>query len=150
MRPGTENLLAVIGGTHAIERHDMLREQRVAHMRQTASVFAEELARNCEWMRLTVPLPEDVPGIVSFYFENVEAQSLLAGVPELCLNRGASCLGAGGERYSHVPQALGLPVEVQANILRASFGDAITGAASKDAARLLDLFVRKMRKNPPK
>ena len=53
--------------------------------------------------------------------------------PDLCINRGSSCIGSGGEHFSHVPKALGLPVEIQANLLRASFGETISEGEAKQA-----------------
>ncbi len=49
-------------------------------------------------------LPQQV--IVNFYIDNVDAPSLLLKIPSVCINRGASCTGAGGEKFSHVPKAL--------------------------------------------
>ncbi len=71
---------------------------------------------------LTVPMSESAPGIINFYIENMDSQTLLSQLKKTCINRGASCTGGGGEKYSHVPKALGLPLEIQANVLRASFG----------------------------
>jgi cysteine desulfurase len=137
LRPGTLNTMSIIAGAEAISLHDRMRTSRVRNMRACAEAFVDELETSCPKARLTVPTPENAVGLVNFYIEGKDAPSLLAEVPEICLNRGASCTGAGGEQYSHVPKALGLPIEIQANTLRASFGEAITVAQSIEAARIL-------------
>jgi cysteine desulfurase len=147
LRPGTLNTFAIFGGAKSLELHEIARAHRVAHMRACAEGFTEVLLNQVPTARLTTPLSARAAGIVNFFVEGVDALSLLNLIPEVCINRGASCLGGNGERYSHVPAALGYRVEVQANTLRASFGDGITQADSiKAAARLVDA-IRKMSRN---
>jgi cysteine desulfurase len=126
LRPGTSNTLAIAAGATAICLHENLRTIRVAHMQACATAFTVQLLAGHKHARLTLPLNSDASGIVNFYIEGVDAPSLLNRIPQICINRGASCIGGGGEHYSHVPKALGCPIEVQANTLRASFGDAVT------------------------
>lgn len=126
LRPGTLNTLAIIAGATAIKSHEELRTSRVEHLKNCSDIFIKILSEQIHSFRLTTPPNHLAAGIVNFYFDNQDSQSLLLKLEDICLNRGASCLGGGGERFSHVPRALGLPIEVQANVLRASFGDAIT------------------------
>jgi cysteine desulfurase len=137
LRPGTLNTLAILGGARAVQIHHNKRSERTAHMKKCAEAFVSTLTAACPAVKLTVPLSTSAVGLVNFYVQGKDAPSLLAKVPNICLNRGASCTGAGGEQYSHVPKALGLPIEIQANTLRASFGDAITLEESIAAAHIL-------------
>jgi cysteine desulfurase len=147
LRPGTVNMTGIVGAAKAISLHNACRDSRVRHMDLCARSFVEALRYGGLDFRLTVPLNNHAPGIVNFYIPDLDAPTVLAAAPDLCINRGSSCIGAGGERFSHVPKALGLPVEVQANVLRASFGDAITVSEAGEAGRLLADRINKL-KNP--
>ena len=82
---------------------------------------------------------------MNFWLKNVEVQSFLAAAGPVCVNRGASCTGAGGEKVSHVPGAMGLPVEIASNVVRASFGFAASIADVERAAQLLIETTKKVR-----
>lgn len=137
IRPGTHNTLAIAAAATAITSHKTLRSERVSNMRRCADAFSETLLAKSPAVRLTLPVRADAAGIVNFYVQGLDAPTLLAKIPQLCINRGSSCLGANGEKYSHVPKALGLPVEIQANVLRASFGEMNSPESSRHAAEIL-------------
>lgn len=147
LRPGTVNTLAIVGAAKAIQTHERLRTDRVRHMKRCAEIFVRHLESNLPDFKLTVPISEKAPGIINFYILGIDAPTVLASSPDLCINRGSSCIGSGGEHFSHVPKALGLPTEIQANVLRASFGDAISEEEATQAARLLTERVKAL-KNP--
>ena len=106
-------------------------------MNECARVFVETLSALSPSFKLTIPLNAKVPGLVNFYFDGIDAPTLLTFLGDVCINRGASCTGSGGEKFSHVPRALGLPIEIQANVLRASFGDGVTVQDSMKAAQII-------------
>jgi cysteine desulfurase len=143
IRPGTLNTLAIAAGAKAISVHESKRRDRVTHMSECARVFVDTI-RDLQGFRLTVPVNDQAAGIVNFYVEGLDAQTLLANTPEVCINRGASCTGSGGETFSHVPKALGLPVEIGANVLRASFGDGASVDQCRDAAKILVRNISKL------
>lgn len=126
VRPGTLNLLSIETAALAVTELVQMRPALLKHLRACDELFYREMTAHCPGFHLTVPINPDVPGIVNFYIDNQDAPSLLQKMQRVCLNRGASCTGAGGEKYSHVPKALGLPIEIQANVLRASFGWNVT------------------------
>ena len=130
-RPGTPNLLAIAGAATAISLHNNRRTTRVQHMQRCVDSFLRRLSELTNQIHLTIPYNPAGAGIVNFYVDKLDAPTLLEQIPNVCINKGSSCLGANGEKFSHVPRALGLPIEIQANVLRASFGDAIT---EKDSA----------------
>lgn len=145
LRPGTVNTLAIVGAAKAISLHNQKRATRLLHMERCADVFVNELAKALPDFRLTIPLSKNAPGIVNFYVQGIDAPTMLSQNPDLCINRGSSCIGSGGEHFSHVPKALGLPVEIQANVLRASFGDAISEGEAKQAAGLVASRVQRLK-----
>ena len=122
VRPGTLNPYSIVPAALAVAEHEKNRAALLQHLRACDELFAREMTARCKGFRLTVPVNPSVPGIVNFYIDQQDAPSLLQKMQRVCINRGASCTGAGGEKYSHVPKALGLPIEIQANVLRASFG----------------------------
>jgi cysteine desulfurase len=145
LRPGTHNTLAITAAATAVLSHSRNRAERVKHMRTCADVFTNTLLSASQEVALTVPIKSEAAGIVSFYAQNVDASSLLESLPMVCINKGSSCIGSSGEKFSHVPKALGLPIEIQANVLRASFGDGISLADSKTAALMIADVVKKMK-----
>lgn len=145
LRPGTHNTLAIAAAATAILSHSQHRPDRVKHMQACADVFSTTLLSHSSDISLTVPLNPKAAGIVSFYAQNVDAPSLLESLPMVCINKGSSCIGSSGEKFSHVPKALGLPVEIQANILRASFGDAISLNDSKTAALMITESIKNLK-----
>ena len=106
LRPGTLNTFAINIGAKAVTLHETLRDRRLMHMKLCAKAFVE-IMREIPGFHLTVPPNQDAAGIISFYVEGLDAPTLLAATPEVCINRGAACTGSGGETFSHVPKALG-------------------------------------------
>ncbi len=145
LRPGTHNTLAIAATATAILSHSRLRAERVQHMRACADMFTSNLLSATSEIFLTTPTNLEAAGIVSFYARNIDAPSLLESLPIVCINKGSSCIGSSGEKFSHVPKALGLPIEIQANILRASFGDGISLADSKTAAMMISEAIIKLK-----
>jgi cysteine desulfurase len=145
LRPGTHNTLAIAAAATAISSHTNRRSERVKHMHECADIFTNTLLRASPEIALTVPINREAAGIVSFYAQNVDASSLLQSLPTVCINKGSSCIGSSGEKFSHVPKALGLPIEIQANVLRASFGDGVSLADSKAAALMISETIKKLK-----
>ena len=145
LRPGTHNTLAIAAAATALTSHKYLRPARVEHMHRCAEEFVATLTQKAKSVKLTLPLQKDAAGIVNFYAHGLDAPTLLEEVPHVCINRGSSCLGAHGEKFSHVPKALGLPVEIQANVLRASFGEMISPAEAGLAAEILAATIEKIK-----
>ncbi|MCX6124920.1 MAG: aminotransferase class V-fold PLP-dependent enzyme [Proteobacteria bacterium] len=122
LRPGSLNTLTIAATSIALKEHSQSRSALVKHMLACDQVFIAAMSQEVPGFHLTVPNTSAAAGIVNFYIDGRDAQSILLRIPNVCLNRGASCAGAGGTKSSHVPLALGLPVEIQTNVLRASFG----------------------------
>jgi cysteine desulfurase len=145
LRPGTHNTLAISAAAAAVLSHSRNRRERVKHMLECANIFVNTLLSASPEVALTIPIKSEAAGIVSFYAQNVDASSLLESLPMVCINKGSSCIGSSGEKFSHVPKALGLPIEIQANILRASFGDGISAADSRTAALMIADVIKKLK-----
>lgn len=143
MRPGTVNTLAIVGTAAAVKLHETRRDELLAHLRACDEAFVETMTREAPGFHLTIPRSARCPGIVNFHVDGVDAQSLVHAISgEVCANRGASCSGAGGEKVRHVPKALGLPLEVAANVIRVSFG---FENSLDDARRAAEIFAKEIR-----
>ena len=148
LRPGTLNTLGIVGTGVAVALHSQRRAELLAHLKACDEAFIQSMSA-VKGFALTVPRTDSCPGIVNFHVDGIDAESLVHEVAnEVCANRGASCSGAGGEKIRHVPAALGLPVEIAANVIRVSFGFANTLADAAQAARILQAAIQKMRRLP--
>jgi len=136
LRSGTVNLMAVAGSAAACEYHESRRALLTAHALACQQAFVDELKAVLDGWHLTVPLSKRSPGIVNFWIERVDSMSLLSARPQVAINRGAAC-STGGEQFSYVPQALGMPIEVTANVLRASFGLACSVEECRIGAKII-------------
>jgi cysteine desulfurase len=144
LRPGTLNTLAIIGAGVAVSVHENRRPELLTHLQSCDDTFIDAMTANTPGFSLTIPRAKSCPGIVNFHVDRVDAQSLIHEISEVvCANRGASCSGAGGEKIRHVPTALGLPVEIAANVIRVSFG---FGNSLEDARRAADFFIQAIKK----
>lgn len=145
LRPGTLHTMGIAMTAATLREHSKRRSDLVAHLRLSEDLFVKMLTDADIGFNLTVPLSPECPGIVNFWLANIEVQTLLASLGPVCVNRGASCTGAGGEKMSHVPGAMGLPIEIAANVIRASFGFAATVPQVKKAADIIVDVTRKLR-----
>ena len=141
LRPGTLNVPAIVGLATALKVTSKKRLELNEHLSACDQIFISQLESTCsKQFRKTIE-SKSTTGIVSFYFDNVNAMTLMQNLPNVCLNRGASCLGSGGERISHVPTELGLPIEVAANVLRVSFGWGCSENDVQQAAEIIGNYV---------
>jgi len=145
LRAGTQNTALILAAAVAMSEHAQTRGALHTHMQDCQQLFMGSLKTMVADWHLTVPTSEEAVGIVNLWFDGIDAQSLLERIPHLCMNRGASCNG-GGEKFSHVPAALGLPVEVAANVIRISFGWGADREDAERAASILANAVHGMRK----
>jgi cysteine desulfurase len=136
LRPGTVDLPLIVGATEAMRLHELNRREFLKHLNDCQSTFIEGLSSDKNMWNWTVPPSDKVPGLINLWFKNTNAQALIQKIPEICISRGATCSTA-GEQHSHIPQLLGYPTEVSANVLRISFGHQCTVASCKEAAQHL-------------
>ncbi len=145
LRPGTLNVPGILGLSEALR---VTAEKRISlqkHLAQCDEIFTQTLEKGCSKLFRKTISQSTASGIVNFYFENINAMTLMTDLPFICLNRGASCTGSGGEKFSHVPAAIGLPLEISANVLRASFGWGCTVQDVRESAEILVQYVLRSR-----
>ncbi len=143
MRAGTPNPILIHGASAALQLHETRRPDLMRHMQDCQDAFLDELRAHCSSWHLTVPLSKACAGIVSLWFDDISANDILAALPHICINRGSSCVGSGGEKHSHVYATLGYPTEVAANILRVSFGFRVDAKQCREAAQRIAEYVNR-------
>lgn len=141
-RAGTPNAVMASAAAASMVAHEKNRDTLNQYAQNCQDQFIDELNQQGVKWHLTVPTSKDCPGILSLWFENHAATDIMAALPDVCINRGSSCIGAGGDKHSHVYSALGYEVEVAANILRVSFGFRVTPELCRVAARKIAGVIR--------
>lgn len=148
LRAGTLPTHQIVGMGLACELASSGRDALAAHL---------ELLRQRLWQGLAdLPgvLPnghvqQRAPGILNLSFEDVEGESLLAGLPELAVATGSACNSSSGEP-SYVLRALGRDTQLAQASLRLSLGansteqdvDTAIAALRRELARLRALSPR--------
>ena len=120
LRPGTLPVPLVVGFARAVElcvedlaaesaRLTALRQRLWGHLRALGGVH------------LNGPSERRLPGNLNVSFEGVEADALIASLPDVALSSGSACSSASAEP-SHVLAALGLPDALSRAALRFGLG----------------------------
>jgi len=136
LRPGTLNVPLIVGFAYAAQ----------LAIEQLDSIGTIEAIRD-RFERMLVAMVPDVklngnplnrlPGGSSITFDGIEAESLLANLPEFALSTGSACSG-GAVTPSHVLEAIGLGRNESFGTLRVCFG---RGNSMEDAERLAEKLV---------
>ena len=143
LRPGTLPVASCVGFGAACELALAKRERDFEHARSLACIMLDGLEGLDGW-QVNGSLEDRVPHNLSIAFEDVDADVLLASVPELALATGSAC-SAGSLNRSETLRAIGLPDALADGTVRIGFGRTTTGEEVRTAARLLCDRVRSLR-----
>jgi len=146
-RPGTENVLEIVGLGQACEVAGRDLEKNMAHFATMRDRLYEgliaELGR--EAVRLNGHPEKRLPNTLSISLYRVEANSLLAAIsPRIAVSAGAAC-HAGKVDMSAVLAAMHLPVMWAMGTIRLSVGRETTEEEVDEAVRIIAGAVRKVR-----
>ena len=137
-RAGTENVAGVVGMAQALlaQNEDMEAEQE--RLKRLSDKLIEGILSAVPDCRLTGHRTERLPGVVSFLFEGVSSDELLAllDMQGIAASAGSACT-AGSNEPSHVLQAMGLLDGRRCAPLRLSFG---RYTSEKEIDRVLDIL----------
>ena len=142
LRPGTENVAAIVGLGAACEA--------VGHDLETVAARMCTL-RDTLWQRLLDAVPGiernghptlRLPNTLNVRFPGTSGNDLLAAAPELAASTGSAC-HEGHERASGVILAMGIPADVALCSVRLSLGRSTT---QEEVTRAADLLVAKWRR----
>ena len=137
-RAGTENVAGILGMAEALleQNEDMDEEQ--ARLKALSEKLIDGILSAVPDCQLTGHRTERLPGIVSFLFDGVSPDELLAllDMQGVAASAGSACT-AGSNEPSHVLQAMGLLDGRRCAPLRLSMGRYTT---SEEIDRILDLL----------
>ena len=143
LRPGTLPVATCVGFGVACELAIARREYDFEHARRLSRVLRDALADLDGW-HVNGSLEERIPHNLSIAFEGVDAEILLASIPELALATGSAC-SAGALEVSETLRAIGLPDDLANGTIRIGFGRTTTVDEVRIAANLLCERIRSLR-----
>jgi len=139
VRPGTENVLEIVGLGKACEIAKRDLEQNMTHMQQMRDRLYEGLKTNCGDTRLNGHLQKRLPNTLSISFAGLEANRLLDAIgPEVAASAGAACHSDTIE-VSGVLKAMEVPLNWAKGTLRLTTGRRTTAA---DIDRAIEVISR--------
>lgn len=147
LRPGTLPVASCIGFGAACDLARTRREQDDAHAQTLARMMLNGLSELEGW-QLNGSLETRIPHNLSVAFEGVDAEMLLASLPELALATGSAC-SAGSLRGSATLRAISVPEPLANGTIRIGFGRTTTPEEVRTAASLLCDRVHLLRGDAP-
>jgi len=146
-RPGTENVLEIVGLGEACRLAGERLENNMKHYREMRDRLHEGLLRELgeEAVRLNGHEEQRLPNTLSMSFRSIEANTLLSDIGDrVAASAGAACHAEGVE-MSPVLEAMGLPVEWAMGTVRFSVGEGTTPREIDRAVHIVAETVRKLR-----
>ena len=148
-RPGTENVLEVVGLGRACEIAGLDLEKNVAHFRSMRDRLHEGLLRELgeETIRLNGHPERRLPNTLSVSFRGIEANTLLSEIGEqVAASAGAAC-HADQVDVSAVLEAMDVPVDWAMGTVRFSVGRYTT---AQEIDRAIDVVAQAVRRLQPR
>jgi cysteine desulfurase NifS/selenium donor protein len=145
-RPGTENVLEIVGLGKACQVAGRDLESDVAHFRAMRERLHKGLVRELgdEVVRLNGHPEQRLPNTLSLSFRGVEANTLLSEIGEqVAASAGAAC-HADEVEVSSVLEAMRIPVEWAMGTVRFSVGRATTAEQIDQAVDIVSTAVRRL------
>ena len=143
-RPGTENVLEIVGLGMACEiaRRDL--EKNMKHMQAMRDRLFEAIKKGCAPVKLNGHPQKRLPNTLSVSFLNSEANRLLETIgSEVAASAGAAC-HSDTVQISDVLKAMAVPPDWAKGTLRLTTGRMTTGEEIDRAARVICAAVQKM------
>lgn len=144
LRPGTENLLEIVGlGMAAAVAKDQLVEE-MPRLKALRDRLQDLLLKAFPEARLNGHPEQRLPNTLSVSFPGTTADALLGAMPMVAASAGAAC-HSDQVRVSHVLEAMGVPKEVAQGTLRFSVGRFTRREDVETAAAIIQRAVRQVR-----
>jgi cysteine desulfurase len=121
LRPGTENVAAIVGLGVACRRAKEDLETEAQRVRQLRDRLWELLASNVPGLQLNGCAQPRLPNTLNVRFPNALGSRLLAAAPEVAASTGSAC-HEGQEQASGVILAMGIPREEAVGSVRLTLG----------------------------
>ncbi|WP_448383554.1 cysteine desulfurase family protein [Desulfosoma sp.] len=147
LRPGTENVLEIVGlGMAAAVALEELPKERI-RMRALRDRLQERLAAAFPEARVNGHPEHRLPNTLSVSFPGTTADALLSAMPEVAASAGAAC-HSDQVRVSHVLEAMGVPMEAAKGTVRLSVGRFTRDEDIDEAAAAIERAVKKVMEHP--
>lgn len=145
-RPGTENILEIVGLGKACEIAGRDAEKNHRHMQAMRDRLHAAITSGLREVRLNGHPEMRLPNTLSLSFRGLEANRILEAIGlEVAASAGAAC-HADSVEISHVLKAMAVPVEWAKGTLRLTTGRMTTAAEIDRAADVIVQAVEAMRK----
>jgi cysteine desulfurase len=145
VRPGTENVLEIVGLGKACEIAKRDLDKNMTHMQQLRDRLYDGLKSNCGNTRLNGHLQNRLPNTLSISFEGLEANRILDVIaPEVAASAGAAC-HADTIEVSGVLKAMDVPLNWAKGTLRLTTGRRTTEADIDRAVEVISKAVKSLK-----
>jgi len=147
LRPGTENVLEIVGlGMAAAVAMEELPKEMV-RMRALRDRLEERLVAAFPEARVNGHPNQRLPNTLSVSFPGTTADALLNAMPEVAASAGAAC-HSDQVRVSHVLEAMGVPMEAAKGTVRLSVGRFTRDEDIDRAVAAIERAVKKVMEHP--
>jgi cysteine desulfurase len=147
LRPGTENVLEIVGlGMAAAVAMEELPKEMV-RMRALRDRLEERLVAAFPEARVNGHPNQRLPNTLSVSFPGTTADALLNAMPEVAASAGAAC-HSDQVRVSHVLEAMGVPMEAAKGTVRLSVGRFTRDKDIDRAVAAIERAVKKVMEHP--
>jgi cysteine desulfurase len=137
LRPGTENVLALVGLGKACELAKQQMSQNLAHAREMRNLLYQGLHHRLKHIRINGDLNHTVPNTLSIGFRGINAHRLLKEIQSgIAASTGSACHSA-GRGWSEVLKAMRVPEEWARGTVRLSVGKFTTRAEIERAVNVI-------------
>jgi cysteine desulfurase len=145
-RPGTENVLEIVGLGAACELAKRDMHRNYAHLRDLRNRLCQGLSQTVSEVRINCDLNHSVPNTLSVCFKGVESHTLLAAVHHRVAASSGSACHSQDARISPVLQAMNVPLEWARGTVRFSVGRFTTAREIDTAVEIVAAAVAELRR----
>jgi cysteine desulfurase len=144
-RPGTENVLEIVGLGTACELMKRDIHRNYAHLRSLRNKLCNGLRREVGEVRINCDLEQSVPNTLSVCFAGVDSHVLLAAIrDQVAASTGSACHSADA-KISAVLKAMNVPAEWARGTVRFSVGKFTESAEVDRAVGIIAGAVKELR-----
>jgi cysteine desulfurase len=145
VRPGTENVLEIVGLGMACEIAGRDLKKNMAHMRAMRDRLFEGIKKECDQVKLNGHPQKRLPNTLSISFLGLEADRILNAIgTEVAASAGAAC-HSDTVQISDVLRAMNVPLEWAKGTLRLTTGRMTTAADIDRAVQVICAAVKNLR-----
>lgn len=146
LRPGTENVLEIVGLGAAAELFRENEDPVIAELTALGNQFWTELKSAIPEIQLNGSLDRRLPNTLNIYFPGIDANTLLDNLTDIAASAGAAC-HADSVEPSHVLKAMGFSDERILGSIRFSVGRTTTAEDVHQAVKKIAASYHHLRKN---